>query len=61
MDDCKRFYFGDKADRAIVMAKHRRLMEQHGGGRIIKTDEREWWEVPAALVPEIGNMAIRIW
>ena len=61
MDDATRFMFGGKADRAIVMAKQRRIMEAHGGGTVFKADGREWWEVPAALVPVIGCMALRIW
>jgi len=61
MDDARRFMFGDQVDRAIVMAKHRRFMEQHGGGRVQAIDGREWWHLPEPLVEQLGCMALRVW
>jgi hypothetical protein len=60
MVDAGRFMLGNAADRAIVMAKHRRLYDEHGG-REFASDGRVWWEVPAALVSLVGNQILRLW
>lgn len=60
MNDADRFMFGNDADRAIVMAKHRRLHDEYGG-REFNIDGRVWWQVPDALLPQVGCQVLRLW